>query len=357
MQHPQHRIPTEIVSHLRRYAADAEKNACLHEDQLHVIYQQKWFKMFVPVHLGGLGLSLPDVLTLEEALSWTDGSVGWVVTLCSGAGWFVGFLDPRICERFGHNEKFCLAGSGAHGGVANSLSDGYEVNGSWKYASGARHATGFTANCLLQSGGAALLDKTGSPKTSAFIFEPSHVQVKESWNAMGMVATGSHSFEVNKARVSLQHAFVVDPGKAQLTDPVYQYPFLQLAETTLAATISGMAVRFIDLAEVMFESNADEKSERHLSVAVAARRMLDDARDLFYEKAQSSWDMLISQNKISADVLSDVSEVSHSLVRHARAQVNLLYPLCGLRAAMGDNEINRVWRDFQTASQHALFVR
>ncbi|MFA9217817.1 MAG: hypothetical protein ACEQSK_12030, partial [Sphingomonadaceae bacterium] len=39
-----------------------------------------------------------------------------------------------------------------------------------------------------------------------------------------------------------------------------------------------------------------------------------------------------------------------------RAAVDELYPYCGLHAAREDSAFNRVWRDFHTASQHALLL-
>jgi hypothetical protein len=44
-----------------------------------------------------------------------------------------------------------------------------------------------------------------------------------------------------------------------------------------------------------------------------------------------------------------------ALVTAARRAVGGIYPYCGLRAAQEDSDINRAWRDFHTASQHALF--
>src|SRR5688572_7470745 len=83
---------------LRDHAAEAENLRQLHKEQLDVIYRERWFRMFVPVSLGGPGLPLPDVLRTEEGIAFADGSTAWVVTLCSGAGWFAGFLDPHLAR-------------------------------------------------------------------------------------------------------------------------------------------------------------------------------------------------------------------------------------------------------------------
>lgn len=62
-----------------------------------------------------------------------------------------------------------------------------------------------------------------------------------------MVAAGSHAVEAQAVSAPHNRCFVIAPNQVQLPDPIYQYPFLQLAETTLAANLSGMAICFLDL--------------------------------------------------------------------------------------------------------------
>ncbi|HZY78762.1 MAG TPA: acyl-CoA dehydrogenase [Cyclobacteriaceae bacterium] len=317
ISHPSKWIDDKITSVLREQSHEAERSGRLTQEQLRIIYANKWFKMFVPGDAGGLGLTLPQVLRVEEGLAWTDGSTAWVVTLCSGAGWFVGFIDRNIVRSIVHDSHFCIAGSGAVTGIAEANKDGYVVNGSWKYASGSLHATAFTANCKVDN------------DVKAFIFFPDEVVVKKTWNSMGMVATGSHSFEIKDLQVPKERAFVIEPAHAILPDAIYRYPFLQLAETTLAVNLSGLTSRFIDLCD--FD-------------ATNSRNKLDDARQEFFES-------------IDRPRFLEVSRASHNLVRVCREVINYLYPLCGLKAADKDLEINRVWRNFHTAAQHSIFNR
>ncbi|QHT67366.1 hypothetical protein GXP67_12335 [Rhodocytophaga rosea] len=87
-------LDKKLIDTLRAFAQETESLMHLHPKQLALIYQQQWLYMLVPKVYGGKEISLPEVLQTLEALSYADGSVGWVVTLCSGAGWFGGFLDP-----------------------------------------------------------------------------------------------------------------------------------------------------------------------------------------------------------------------------------------------------------------------
>ena len=76
---------------------------------------------------------------------------------------------------------------------------------------------------------------------------------------MGMIATSSNSFEVQQLRVHENRCFIIDPHFAYIDNPVYQYPFLQFAEATLAVNISGMAIQFMDLCKSLFAERAQDK--------------------------------------------------------------------------------------------------
>src|SRR3954468_635531 len=112
-QHPSALMQPHWVQLIRAHAAEAEQSGKLHPAQLQLIYDQQWFNLLSPAAYGGLQTSLPQLVKTEEALSWADGSLGWVITLCCGAGWFGGFLDAGIARQIYNDPKACIAGSGA----------------------------------------------------------------------------------------------------------------------------------------------------------------------------------------------------------------------------------------------------
>src|SRR5258708_3215795 len=351
IEHPSTFLDKNLTDTIRNAALEAERDGKLHNDQLDIIYRQQWFKMFVPPEYGGLGLSLPEILKIEECLSWADGSAAWVVTLCSGAGWFIGFLDFDMAREVFRDERVCLAGSGAIGGVARIIPGGYEINGNWKYASGSLYATAFTVNCHVEKEGLPLSHPDGSPVVQSFFLKKDEVKLITNWNGMGMVATGSHSFEIRDLHVPPVRSFSIDPARATLRHPIYQFPFLQLAETTLAVNSSGMAIRFIDLCEILFE----QKARQNPGELYPARGKLNELRSVFFSTVSAAWETLITNRPIPDKVLAKISEVSRLLALTSRHLVTELFPLCGLEAANRQTEINRVWRNIHTAGQHGLF--
>ncbi|MBV8389547.1 MAG: acyl-CoA dehydrogenase [Mucilaginibacter sp.] len=356
IKHPSYYLLSDWVKVIRSRSAEAENMAKLHPDQLSIIYEQGWFKLLVPTVYSGVETSIPDLVRQEESISWADGSVGWVVTLCCGAGWFGGFLEAKKANTVFSNPKVCLAGSGAATGTATMTENGYIINGIWKYASGAHHATHFTANCIIKKGDETVLDEDSNPLILPFIFDSKDVEVFPAWKYVGMMGTGSDAFRVTNLTVNADCCFKIDPKAAFVDSTLYRYPFLQLAEATLAANISGISIHFMDLCAEIFKEKLSEDKYSDAQKGILKENLtrlhdeLEIARLEFYIAIDRSW------NDGNEKTLQAVSLTSRKLAKTARECVDQLYPYCGLQAANPDSEINRAWRDIHTASQHSLLT-
>ncbi len=356
INHPSKYINPQYVKLIRGNASEAEQLGMLTDEQLAVVYQEKWFRLLVPELYNGREITLTELVRLQEAISWTDGSMGWVVTLCSGAGWFGGFIDPEAAKEIYNSEQVCLAGSGAASGTAEHAGDGYILNGEWNYASGAYHATHFTANCFITKNGEKLLNDADEPLILPFVIDKKDVNLLPTWKYMGMVATGSHSFELKDVYMHTSRCFKIDPNHTQVEGKLYQYPFMQLAEATLAVNLSGMAVHFIDLCREIFKARIGHprvtasQTELVNQILIRQAQELDNARIALFNAVDASWEDTTGIN------LKQVSKTSRVLAATVRGAVSLLYPYCGLKAAEVGTEINRIWRDLHTAGQHSLLT-
>jgi alkylation response protein AidB-like acyl-CoA dehydrogenase len=307
--------------------------------------------MYVPKAFGGLELTLPEIIRIVEGISWADGSSGWVVTLCSGAAWFIGFFDPSVAADIFRSGQVCIAGSGAINGTAMRSSKGYQINGVWPYATGSLIATVFTANCSIWADGAQLCKQDGTPMVQSFLLMPEEVAICRTWNAMGMIATGTHSIEVQNTIIPENRSFIIDPRYAVLPDLIFRYPFLQLAEITLTVNLSGMACRFLDLTRDKFKGKGEASSR----MIAEGRSKLQSAREQFYRVTDAAWISLTVDGFISDGDLIQITNASRHLASCSMDTVTLLYPFCGLEAANTAEEINRVWRNFHTAIHHNIF--
>ncbi len=340
----------------------SEQLGKLHPVVLEIAYQEEWFKLYVPKVYGGPAKLLPEILRLLEELAFLDGSLGWTVTLCSGAGWFAGFLDETLAKEIFANRDVCFAGSGAVGGTAIVTKDGCILNGLWKYASGALHATIFTANChMLNEDGSAILSEDGQQVIKSFILLKDEVNILPGWSYFGLIATGSHAFEVKDLKVPLNRTFLINHD-IKVAIPGFDYPFLQLAETTLAVNSCGMAKHFLKLTEELFYARSGLKHYNENQIGyfndefIRCKSDFEQSRTEFYNAFDLSWSSLMATKSIDEVLLKKVSLASRNLAHTCRRVTDTLFPYCGLEAAKKESEINRVWRDIHTASQHALLT-
>jgi len=342
------------IQRIRTGAAAAEAAGFLVPDQQTLIHQKGWLKMLAPRLAGGTEMPLPQVVRLEEEIAEADGSVGWVVTLCAGAGWFAGFLSPDTAREIIATPNVCLAGSGAPTGFADKEGEGYRITGRWDIASGAPMATHFTLNAILRDSGRPLLGEDGAPRIRAFVVPAGQVVVEPTWGSFGMKGTASHSYRVEGAWLPASWGFTIDPAHATVPGTLYRFPFMLLAWVTLAANLSGMARHFLQLAQETVAARRQPSASAQDAVAQAAMA-LEGARECMYALLDQAWAQAEGGN-IAAELDAQLREASMALVFSARRAVGNTYPYCGLRAAQEDSDINRVWRDFHTASQHALFT-
>lgn len=341
-------------------AVQADATGHLQPDQIDLIHRKQWLKMLAPRAQGGSELPLPEVVRLEEAIAQADGSCGWVVTLCAGAGWFTGFLPAGLAQEILSTPQVCLAGSGAPTGHAERDGQGWRLSGQWHHASGSQLATHVTFNAQLREDGQALLDAQGRPRICAFVVPAAQVQVApDSWHSIGLRATTSQAFTVQDLRVSSDHAFVIDASHATASGPLYRFPFEALAFVTLAANMLGMARHFMALAQGITARHIptlNGPSRAALALWTVSDRALETARADFYAQLDSVWAATV-QGTASALQSQQLVDTARALASQARECVDALYPCCGLHAADPRSEINRVWRDLHTASQHAIWLR
>lgn len=352
--HPSLQLHVDDVLAIREHASAAEAAGQLVAEQTMLVYKRSWFNLYNSHEWGGLGLSLPEALRLLEGIAWADGSTGWVVTLCSGASLFAGYLDPALRRSVFSSSHLCIAGSGKANGTAAVVEGGYKVNGHWPYASGARHATHFTANCHIIRDGEQMKDADGSPIVQSFLFMRDEVRLFENWHYIGMRATGGDAFSVEGLIVPLNRTFIIAPTHVTLPGIVYQYPFQQFAEATLAINSSGMSIRFLELLAASLHGKTMHNSFATLHRQAVAE--LDKYRTDFFAAVEQSWLSLESTRTVDKEALNAVTKCSRRLASKAREWVDKLFPYGGLRAAMPGSAMHRVWCDIHTASQHSLLI-
>ena len=310
---------------------------------LQLIEKQNWLNIWVPKQYNGLGLPFSEGLQILQKTAKIDGSLGWFITLCSGANYFSRNLKPTIAHQLFSSQKTCFGGSGMLGGTAEKQNDYYIVNGLWHYATGAPYLTHFTLNAKLIENGNEILDENGEPKFLSFILDKSQVELIPTWKSMGMVATSSHSFEVINQKVHQDYSFIYNEFYSD--DLVEKIPFRVFADLTLLVNYLGMAEHFLEKSLELFSSNLQTEFEILLNESTS--QTID-----FSIKIEK----LLSENKVTSNVLeTEIHQFGENTTEQITNYIIQIYPHLGIKASKTNEEINQIFRDYFTATQHRNF--
>lgn len=335
------------TSHWQQLRTQCSDIAVFPTEVLHWIEKENLWNIWVPKAYGGLELPLSEGLLKLKELARIDGSLGWTVTLCSGANYFIGNLPENAArEIFLHSgTSICMGGSGGVFGTAEKRGTDYLISGKWRYATGAPYLTHFTLNAEIMEHGEILRNKDGSPKVRSFVVPKEEVQLIEDWDCMGLKATATHSFEVKEVIVPQQFSFLYN--QFYLPQAIFKIPFRVFADLTLWANYIGMAEHFV---EESLEIIAKEKLgdlENHLAIS---------SQKLFHYAETTEKEILEAPN-FTSDYLEDLHrEASHSVKQLTRHLIEV-YPYLGVQASRKRHPVNQVFCDYFTATQHYIFTR
>ena len=310
---------------------------------LQFIENKNWLNIWVPKQYNGLGLEFSEGLKTLQSIAKIDGSLGWFVTLCSGANYFSRNLKPNIASNLFSSQKTCFGGSGILGGTAEKIGEDYIINGLWHYATGTPYLTHFTLNAKIIENGKEVLDKNGDPKFLSFILDKSQVKLIPTWKSMGMIATSSHSFEVNNQKVNQDYSFIYNEFYSD--DLVEKIPFRIFADLTLLVNYLGMAEHFIEksLDIIHYQKQTDFNN------------FVKESTSKSIEFAKIIENLLASNSPISGEIETDIHSFGIKTVEEITQFIIQIYPQLGIKASKLNDEINQIFRDYFTATQHSNF--
>lgn len=305
------------------------------------------WNLWVPKAYGGLEMSLSEGLIKLQELARIDGSLGWTITLCSGANYFIGNLKPEVSEKIFLNLKksVCFGGSGGVFGTAEKKGDHYLISGVWRYATGAPYLTHFTLNAILKENGQEVKRKDGSPEIRSFLIPREEVEIIEDWASMGLRATATHSFKVMNKAIHKNYSFTYD--HFYLTHPIFKINFSLFADLTLWVNYLGMAEHFLEEASKLLNS---EKTEiLRSTISVATKNILIHV-DKIETSLGSGTDLPeVNNEQIYEEAANSVRGISKSIIE--------IFPFLGVKPTRNDQPLNQVFRDYFTATQHHIFTK
>lgn len=197
-----------LVGLVRAEAGQAELDATLTAPVVAALRDSGLYRILAPTCLGGAEAPVPTVYRVIEELAKADGSTGWVfmatAVYLGAAGSLLG--DGAVAEVFA-DQHVSIAGQLAPLGTAVPTAAGFQVAGTFGFASGAMHASWlFGGYREIVDGAPAKLD-IGLPRIHAVLVPRSRVEYLGNWDVIGLRGTGSIDYAVPPHEVPREYTF------------------------------------------------------------------------------------------------------------------------------------------------------
>jgi len=335
----------------QRHAFDEQRR--IPDQVFGVLAKAGLFRLYLPKTLGGPELSPFDFMTVVEAASALDGSLGWLVGNGGGMSRIGGYLPERVArDWFADAHAFIVSATGAIG-TAERAEGGYRVSGRWPFGSGSHHATRF-----MGLAGAKTAEGRDEPPVCCY-FARSEVQIHDTWFVSGLRGTGSCDFEVHDTFVPIDHTHPLTDLKPTHPALLYRLPGLSAFAWTVSVVPLGIARGAIDTFIELAGKKARQGStmlmrDRELvqgmvgrseTMQRAARAYLVDAMAELMAATDVGGDRLLQARAFFRAACSNAAETAVRIVDAIAADA-------GTAAIFETGTLERSVRDVHAATKH-----
>lgn len=352
-----------LVPQIREHAERTEADRQVPEQTIRELMNSGLFGILKPRIFGGAELGVGALVDVTAELAAACGSTGWVYGVLAGHGWLMNLFPVKAQREVFEDAAALTATVFRLSGTVTRVEGGYRlVDGQGRFCSGIDYASWVIVGCTVVSGDA-------TPERRFFVVPRSDIEVIDDWFTAGMRGTGSRSIKIADAFIPEHRSVSVEelaagstPGGQFHAAPIYRLPFqlvtpfslvgvpLGIARGAVGAFAAGLKpwVARLDELEVVAKSATLARIGHSGAEADAALALvLADAARL---------DVAAGSAEFSAMDRARISRNWAYAAQTARAAVARLFEAAGGMAIYDGSEIQRVWRDINSAAQHFAFA-
>jgi 3-hydroxy-9,10-secoandrosta-1,3,5(10)-triene-9,17-dione monooxygenase len=349
---------------IRARAEAAERTRTIPAETIADLQGASLLGLTTPAQFGGAELGLSALVEVAAELAAECGSTAWVYSVFTGHAWMVA-LFPEAAQRevFGSPGSFVSSVVHFGGAQPTRVPGGFRFkDGAGRLCSGVDHATWV----LLGTTVAGDAERPAEPRY--FLVPRSEFDIVDDWHTAGLRGTGSKSIRLAEAFVpdhrSVAIAALADgtaPGLALHGSAVYRAPFPEVLLLALTGAPLGIArgalARHAEGMRGLLASAGEEQiAEQAPALARLARASAEiDAAFGVIRSCASRVDASADPHEFTrldrAALLRDYAYAGQA----ARGAVNSLFEGGGSRAIYASSELQRMWRDINTACAHIGF--
>jgi indole-3-acetate monooxygenase len=353
----------EVVRTAADVAAEADRERRLPEPLVTAMADAGLFRLCVPKAVGGLEAHPAELAEAVEELARADGSAGWCAAILATSGLLAGYLpEPAAREIYGSPGAIAGGVFAPRGRAIAEADGGFRVTGRWPFASGCLHCDWLMGGCVVEREGAVSRLPNGMPDVRLLLAPASAVTIHDTWDAMGLRATGSHDIEMRDLHVPAEHSASLFSDPPAHAGPLYAFPQFGLLALAIGAVGLGIGRGALDDAVAMAGERTPTGSSRTVArrpVAQAdlatAEARLRAARALLHESIGDAWQRAVEHGEVPVEQRVGLRLAStHAATTGAEVTATAYRLGGGASVYETRSPLPRRFRDANVATQHML---
>jgi indole-3-acetate monooxygenase len=351
LQIPPPETLAQLLADIRERHGQFSRLRHVPRDVIERLKQQGVYRAATPVCFGGSGMAPDAFLALIEQIAQADGSAGWVASFGSASVYLAALPKATQAILYKDSPDLVFAGGLFPVQPATAVEGGWQVSGTWKFASGCKGADMLGVGIGAGAPG-------GKPRTA--VMPASQVEIVDNWDVMGLCGTGSHDLRVTSQFVPDEWTFIRG-GEPTIDEPLYRYPTIAYAAQVLAVVNLGIARAAIDEISNMAGGRVAitgapklaDRSYVRIEVAKAEAR-LRSSRAWFYEVTGEVWGSILAGDAVTPEQVAQLRLAAVDAARAGDWVVQQMYGLAGTTAIYTSHPLQRYLRDAAVVRQHAF---
>ena len=233
-----------LVPALRERAPRAEQLRRLPDETIAELHESGLFRMLQPSRVGGSELPYRALFELTSVIGQGCGSTAWVLANLAAHHWLLGMWHPEAQHEIWGQSPDSLISSALifPRGRAKRVEGGYRLSGRWPFSSGIDPSTWNMFGAVVSD------EDTGQNEPRMFLVPARDYSVIDTWQVIGLAATGSKDVEVADVFVPAYRTLAIErikggPNRGSELNPgtLYKLPAISLFGFAIAGVLLGIA--------------------------------------------------------------------------------------------------------------------
>ena len=354
-------IAKGFAAELRTRSDEIEQHRTLPRNLVDSLADAGLFRFWVPAEYGGAQVSVETGLDTFIEIARHDAATGWCTFIANTTALLAAFMDPDQARVVYGPPNAITGGFAQPMGRARAVDGGLLVTGRWQWGSGTQH-------CTMVGGGVLVVGDDGAPAArhdglrGAFVFfDPSDVEFIDTWHVVGLRGTGSCDYAVGDAFVPEGRWADMGDRVRRIDAPLYRFSFYGLLAAGVACTAIGIAERAVEEFKALAAVKTPQNSSRVLAERPSAQddvaraeATVRSATAFLHDAMGDAWDSATNGDELSDDQRRMIRLANTDATQRCADTVNRLYRSAGGEAAYERCPLEKLMRDVNVATQHAM---